>query len=226
MVKVYRAALWCCRGLVAFVVGGQTRNYAWSAAPALLMADLTRGGVTLRRPLIYHRKGIPGSGGPDWMRNDYEFVVCATHGGALPWSDNSACGHPPKYKPGGAPSHRLKNGRRVYRRHTKREQDGTMREQGYNPPELANPGDVIPCAVGGGRMGDPLCHENEAPFPETLAEFFVKSFCAPGALVCDPFSGSGTTGAVAVRHGRRFVGCDVRQSQVELSRRRIGGVAS
>jgi DNA modification methylase len=86
---------------------------------------------------------------------------------------------------------------------------------------------VIDCgAVGGGNMGSALCHENEAPFPESLAEFFVRSFCRPGGLVCDPFSGSGTTGAVAVRHGRRFVGCDLRASQVELTRRRIAGELS
>jgi hypothetical protein len=66
-----------------------------------------------------------------------------------------------------------------------------------------------------------LAHENEVPFPEALAEFFVRSFCPPGGLVLDCFSGSGTTGAVAVRHGRRFAGCDIRPSQVELSRRRI-----
>lgn len=73
-------------------------------------------------------------------------------------------------------------------------------------------------------MGDKLCHKNEAPFPEALAEFFVRSFCPPGGIACDPFSGSGTTGAMAVRHHRRFVGCDLRRSQVELSRRRINRV--
>ena len=28
--------------------------------------------------------------------------------GKLPWSDNTACGHPPKWAPGGEMSHRLK----------------------------------------------------------------------------------------------------------------------
>ena len=104
--------------------------------------------------------------------------------------------------------------------HRARQRGGAV----YRPPDIANPGNVIHCKVGGGNMGDKLCHENEAPFPESLAEFFVRSFCRPGGLVCDPFSGSGTTGAVSVRHGRRFVGCDVREDQVELSRRRIAAV--
>jgi hypothetical protein len=96
---------------------------------------------------------------------------------------------------------------------------------GYKPPALANPGNVIDCKVGGGRMGSPLAHENEAPFPEELAEFFVRSFAPPGSVVLDPFCGSGTTLAAALRHGRRALGIDLRESQVSLTRRRVAGVA-
>ncbi len=112
----------------------------------------------------------------------------------------------------------------IGRRVTSGHKDGDVpNADTYVPPERANPGNLISLKVGGGLMGSPLAHENEAPFPEALADFFVRSFCPPGGITCDPFSGSGTTGAVAVRHGRRFIGCDVRQSQVDLSRRRISG---
>lgn len=258
MVEVFRASLRVCKGLVAFVVEGQTRKYRYTAGPALLMTDLHRAGVTLRKPPIFHRVGIPGSGGPDWLRNDYEWIICATNGGKLPWSDNTACGHPPKWAPGGEMSYRDKSGGRrnewggtghktggegrepngehkvrlrvkggspkdgVGRRITSGHVNGdTPNADSYDPPAIANPGNVIHCKVGGGLLGSPLAHENEAPFPEQLAAFFVRSFCQPGGVVCDPFSGSGTTGAVAVRYGRSFLGCDVRQSQVELSRKRI-----
>lgn len=202
-----------CRGQVAMVVEGRTSKFQWSATPALLMADLHRAGVALRKPPVYHRVGIPGSGGPDWLRNDFEFIVCATKGGRLPWSDPTATGHPPKYRPGGRPSHRTANGQRVNGRD-------------YQPPKLANPGNVIHCNAGGGHLGSDLAHENEAPFPEALAEFFVRSFCPPGGIVLDPFCGSGTTGAVALAHGREFIGVDIRASQVELTGRRIGIVCS
>lgn len=211
------------RGLVAMVLEGQTRKFAWTATPALLMADLHRAGITLRKPPIYNRVGIPGSGGPDWLRNDYEFIVCCTSGGKLHWSDNTAMGHTPKWAPGGAPSHRMANGRRVHKLHTKRDA-GETRAQGYNPPEKANPGNIINCKVGGGLLGSMLAHENEAPFPEKLAEFFVRSFCPPGGTVYDPFAGSGTTLAVAKRLGRKHLGTDVRQSQVDLTKRRIDEV--
>lgn len=213
----------CCRvskGLVAWVVEGKTRKFQWSATPALLMADLHRRGVKLRKPPIYHRVGIPGSGGPDWWRNDYEFVVCASKG-RLPWSDNTACGAPPKYGPGGAMSHRIKDGARVKSTSGYKNGDTVSVFKSYVPPSKANPGNVVSCSVGGGKMGSPLAHENEAPFPESLAEFFVKSFCPPNGIVLDPFCGSGTTLAVAYKNGRYYQGIDIRLEQVHLSQRRL-----
>jgi hypothetical protein len=113
MVKVVRAALLVSKGLVACVCEGKTEGHRWSAAPAKLMADLDRAGVCLRKPPIYRRNGTPGSGCTDWLRNDYEFVVCATRGGPLPWSDNTALGHAPRYGPGGEFSNRNRDGSRV-----------------------------------------------------------------------------------------------------------------
>lgn len=262
-VERYRECYRVCRGLVAWVIEGQTRQFQWSAVPALLMADLHRAGVKLRKPPIFHRVGIPGSGGPDWLRNDYEFIVCASKG-KLPWSDNTAMGHPPKWAPGGEmsyrlsdgsrrnqwggcghaldgssterkrdgslkvakrPSHKLttKTGRLVDKLQTKSDADG-KREQGYTVPTLANPGNVIKGIVGGGVMGSALAHENEAPFPESLAEFFVRSFCPPRGTVLDCFAGSGTTLAVVGRLNRHAVGIDIRKSQIELIKRRLVSV--
>ena len=250
------------KGLVAWVIEGQTRQFQWSASPVLLMADLHRAGVKLRKPPIFHRVGIPGSGGPDWLRNDYEFIICASKG-KLPWSDNTAAGGPCKYGPGGEPSHRQSDGKRVSAKrgnatepkpqafiagdlppgsklHTK-SNGNTRRVQCYTPPAKANPGNriqetyttaevtkllefqgnLVTCSVGGGRMGSALAHENEAPFPESLVDVFVRSFCPPGGLVLDPFMGSGTTLAVALKNGRKAMGIDLRDSQVDLTRRRL-----
>lgn len=281
MVEVYKAATVACNGLVAFVVAGQTRNFKWSAGPALLAADLHRAGLCLRNPPIFHRVGIPGSGGPDWLRADYEWIICTARPGKLPWSDNTASGHPPKWAPGGAMSYRNAEGERknargysgignaerkqVHRLRVKggspkdgirnaaekgwappghKNGDAADTEQGYAPPVLANPGNNIERAytaaevaammavyekgdwqhynVGGGVMGgDQYSSQNEAPYPEALCDFFIRSFSPPDGMVCDPFSGSGTTAAVAVRNRRNFTGCDLRQSQVDLGRRRV-----
>jgi DNA modification methylase len=64
-----------------------------------------------------------------------------------------------------------------------------------------------------------------ATFPEALVEPCILAGSRPGDLVLDPFCGSGTTGVVAVRHRRGFVGIDINPSYLALAERRIRDVA-
>jgi len=41
------------------------------------------------------------------------------------------------------------------------------------------------------------------------------------SVVLDPFSGAGTTGVVAVQHGRRYIGIELNPDYLEMSRKRI-----
>jgi DNA modification methylase len=56
----------------------------------------------------------------------------------------------------------------------------------------------------------------------TGSEPIYKGLCPTGqSIVLDPFCGSGTTGVVALRHGRSFVGIDLNPEYVEQARARI-----
>lgn len=58
--------------------------------------------------------------------------------------------------------------------------------------------------------------------PEALLERVVLSSTNTGDIVLDPFCGSGTTGAVAVRHGRNFIGIDMDKTYLEgIARKRL-----
>lgn len=72
MLAVTTAAARVCRGPVLWVAGGVTRKFNyWPACEGLMWEWWKRGGMhTLYRPCIYHRVGIPGSGGKDWFRKD------------------------------------------------------------------------------------------------------------------------------------------------------------
>ena len=52
----------------------------------------------------------------------------------------------------------------------------------------------------------PTCDHDAEPVPAT---------------VLDPFCGSGTTGVVALRHGRSFIGIELNPEYIELARKRI-----
>ena len=60
-----------------------------------------------------------------------------------------------------------------------------------------------------------------ATFPEKLVEPCVLAGCPSGGAVLDPFAGSGTTGAVAKRLRREFVGIEINEEYAALARRRI-----
>lgn len=57
--------------------------------------------------------------------------------------------------------------------------------------------------------------------PVELLETLVVQSSEPDGIVVDPFAGSGSTGAAALRNGRRFAGCDAAERAVELTRERL-----
>ncbi len=57
--------------------------------------------------------------------------------------------------------------------------------------------------------------------PEALLARVLLSSTRPDDLVLDPFSGTGTTGAVAKRLGRRFVGCEQDPKYAKAAEKRI-----
>lgn len=90
----------------------------------------------------------------------------------------------------------------------------------------SDPGSVI--SLGNTNSNDlfsKLCKErgiaHPARFPEKLAEFFILSGTEEGALVLDPFSGSGTTALSAARNNRRWIGIDANADYSELARARM-----
>ena len=59
--------------------------------------------------------------------------------------------------------------------------------------------------------------QHPARFPEKLPEFFIRLLTEPDDLVLDIFAGSNTTGAVAEREGRRWLGFELDMNYVAAS---------
>ncbi len=63
--------------------------------------------------------------------------------------------------------------------------------------------------------------EHPAPFPEELVSQCIISTTDEGDIVLDPFMGSGTTGIVATKLKRKWVGIELIPQYVELANNRI-----
>jgi len=60
-----------------------------------------------------------------------------------------------------------------------------------------------------------------ATFPDTLIEPCVLAGCPEGGIILDPFMGAGTTGMVAKRHNRNYVGIELNPDYVQIAENRI-----
>lgn len=63
-----------------------------------------------------------------------------------------------------------------------------------------------------------------ATFPEDLIVPMVLAGCPRGGVVLDPFIGSGTTGLVAKKLGRHYLGIDLNPAYVAMAEKRIGKI--
>ena len=61
-----------------------------------------------------------------------------------------------------------------------------------------------------------------ATYPPKLVSNCILAGCPEGGVVLDPFMGSGTTGIVANKLGRHYVGIELNPEYVEMTERRIG----
>lgn len=63
-----------------------------------------------------------------------------------------------------------------------------------------------------------------ATFPEKLIEPCILAGCPLDGVVLDPFFGSGTTGLVALKHGRNFIGIELNKEYIKIAEKRLSKV--
>ncbi len=84
---------------------------------------------------------------------------------------------------------------------------------------------LFPICNGGERLKDESgAKVHPTQKPEALLHRVLMSSTKPGDVVLDPFFGTGTTGAVAKRLGRNFVGIEREQDYIDAATARISAV--
>jgi len=60
-----------------------------------------------------------------------------------------------------------------------------------------------------------------AVYPEDLITPCVLTGAPEGGIVLDPFFGAGTTGAVAIKNGRTYIGCELNPEYIQVAKNRL-----
>ena len=91
-----------------------------------------------------------------------------------------------------------------------------------------NPSDVwqIAKVTSGKNRSSKERTKHPAQFPNELIKKFVEGFSNTNDLILDPFLGSGTTAEMAVSHGRKCIGIEIREDYCEIAVNRIKNISN
>lgn len=185
----------------ATVNGSETGT---SMRQALTFMDL---GLRLHDTMIYEKRNpMPASRSAKRYHQAWEYVFCFSKGTPETFNPFMV---PAKYGHVMANmKHRGKNGNMEYSK-TKRNSHTKVRN-------------IFTYTIGGGHnTSDREAYGHPALMPEKMAEDQILTWTNPGDTVFDPFNGAGTSGKMAVKNDRNYIGTEISPEYCDLSRLRI-----
>jgi len=67
----------------------------------------------------------------------------------------------------------------------------------------------------------PFKEAHFAVYPEELCETPIKASCPVSGIVLDPFFGAGTTGLVALKQNKKFIGIELNKEYIKIAEKRL-----
>jgi DNA modification methylase len=208
--------------------------------PARAAIALQADGWWLRQEIVWAKpNGMPGSQ-DDRCTSAHESIYLLAKSRRY-WADFDAIKTPPRESTlvrlaqdvqAQAGSHRANGGAKTngpmkaVARRTDKQRGHSRRHDGFNdrwdamekseqqsqPAMMRDVWFVAPATFDGAHF---------AVMPEEIVRRCILAGCPQDGTVLDPFSGAGTTGLVATRLGRNFIGIELNPDYIEMSRRRI-----
>lgn len=183
--------------------------------PWLLAFALRERGWYLRSDIIWHKRNCLPESVTDRPVKSYEHIFLLSKSPRY-YYDYKAIMEPLKQ----VSIERYKRGRSAHSKYVGKQGITRERENFADfPQEGKRKRDVWEVSTNTYRMD-----EHFAMYPEKLIEPCILAGSAQGGVVLDPFFGSGTTGAVAKRLGRDFIGIDISERFIEKAKARIAQV--
>lgn len=194
-------------GVVVWVVGDTTKNFNESGnsfRQALYFKEI---GFNLLDTMIYLKENYTPAY-PTMRRyaNQFEYMFILSKG------------KPNTFNIKKIPKKAKRQGKRKFRK-----KDGVQIEKiinnDYGTKSATN---VWNYSTGGSCTKDKIAFEHPAIFPEKLAEDHILSWSNEGDIVLDCFMGSNTTGKMALKNNRKYIGIEKVEEYFDISKKRIG----
>jgi len=183
--------------------------------PWMLAFALRARGWYLRSDIIWHKKNCLPESAKDRPTKCYEHIFLLAKSSKY-YFDYKAIQEPIKE----VSRERYKRGRSAINKYAKQQGISAERENSLEfDQQFRRKRDVWEVSTNTYKMD-----EHFAMFPEELIEPCILAGSAVGGVVLDPFFGSGTTGAVAKRLKREFIGIDLNSRYLEKAKERIDKV--
>ena len=207
--------------------------------PWRLAFALQADGWWLRQDIIWAKpNGMPGSQ-QDRCTSSHEYIFMLTKAASY-WSDFDAIKTPPRESSlarlaqdiqAQAGSHRANGGRKTNGtmkavESTDKQRGHSRQHAGFNARWDAMEKDQQqsqPAMMRDVWFVAPACFADAhfAVMPEEIARRCILAGCPPDGTVLDPFSGSGTTGLVAIANRCKYIGVELNPEYAAMSERRL-----
>ena len=112
--------------------------------------------------------------------------------------------------------------KRAFRKNCKTPTNGSgmiVDRDNFKNIKLARPSNVINANNVTNQYSKKMKHS--AVFPESLSNFFIKTFSNEGDTILDPFAGSGTVGISALQNNRNYILIDKEIDNINLIKDRV-----
>lgn len=187
--------------------------------PWMLAFSLRNSGWYLRSDIIWHKLNCLPESVKDRPTKTYEHIFLLSKSPKY-YYDYKAIQEPLKQ----VTKERYKRGRSDHSKYTGQELQQNINRQHEDfscfDQQYRRKRDVWEVSTNTYKMD-----EHFAMYPEKLIEPCILAGSRVGGIVLDPFFGSGTTGAVAKRMGREYIGIDINSRYCEKAQARIDKVA-
>lgn len=193
-------------GTLVWIVADQTRNGSESFTSfrqALFFRDTV--GFNAHDTMIYERKGPPLT--HNRYEQSFEYMFVFTKGRPKTFNGMREPKEYPEKKLRQKAWSRWADGTHKIREN-KIDNDTRLRYNVWHVPM-------------GHVAEEKIAHQQPAIFPEVLAQDHICTWSNEGDVVLDPFCGSGTTGKMALKMGRKFIGIEISEVYMSIAKQRI-----